>query len=116
AGVAGSVEAAPEAGVAGEEAAERRACLLLRRAGLRRELLLPGQLDDLRAALALAAAPTRVRAQVLAQLCWALRREDHHEEVGRPAGELDALAGQLGDEELQAEAMLLLAAEGAHRG
>jgi ATP/maltotriose-dependent transcriptional regulator MalT len=109
------VEAAlTEVGEVGE-AAERRASLLLRRADLRRELLLPGQIDDLRTALALAATPTRIRAQVLAQLGWALRREDHHEEVGQLARELDTLAARLGDEEFQAEAMLLQAAEGAYQ-
>ena len=47
--------------------------MLRRRAGLRQELLLPGQLDDLHAALRLASAPSLVRAQVLARLCWALK-------------------------------------------
>jgi len=95
---------------------ERVASALLRRAGLRRELLLPGQLDELREALRLAAAPSRVRAQVMAQVCWALRREDRHQEAARLAGELRALADELGDEECQAEAEMLLAALGALRG
>ena len=95
---------------------ERVASALLRRAGLRRELLLPGQLDELREALRLAAAPSRVRAQVMAQVCWALRREDRHQEAARLAGELRALADELGDEECQAEAEMLLAAVGALRG
>src|SRR5262249_30362976 len=91
------VEAAlAEAG--GAEDAEQRASLLPRRAGLRRELLLPGQLDDLEAALRLARAPTRVRARAIAQLCWALRREDRHGEAERFAAELRDLAGRLGDE------------------
>ena len=89
---------------------------MLRRAGLRRELLLPGQLDELREALRLAAAPSRVRAQVMAQVCWALRREDRHQEAARLAVELRALADELGDEECQAEAEMLLAAVGALRG
>jgi DNA-binding CsgD family transcriptional regulator/tetratricopeptide (TPR) repeat protein len=95
---------------------ERVASALLRRAGLRRELLLPGQLDELREALRLAAAPSRVRAQVMAQVCWALRREDRHQEAARLAAELRALADELGDEECQAEAEMLLAAVGALRG
>jgi len=90
--------------------------MLRRRAGLRQELLLPGQLDDLRAALRLASAPSRVRAQVLARLCWALMREDRYEESERLARDLLALAGQLGDGEHQAEAVMALAALGAHRG
>ena len=95
---------------------ERVASALLRRAGLRRELLLPGQLDELREALRLAAAPSRVRAQVMAQVCWALRREDRHQEAARLGGELRALADELGDEECRAEAEMLLAAVGALRG
>ena len=102
--------------VGGARDGERRAAGLLRRAGLLRELLLPGQLDELREALRLAAAPSRIRAQVLAQVCWALRREDHHGEAARLAGELRALADELGDEEGRVEADMLLAAEGALRG
>jgi DNA-binding CsgD family transcriptional regulator/tetratricopeptide (TPR) repeat protein len=113
-GLALAEAALAEAGQAGEPA--RRASLLRRRAGLRRELLLPGQLDDLEAALRLAGAPTRVRAQVLAQLCWALRREDRHQQAGQFAWELQALADQLGDDECQAEAVMLQAAVAAHKG
>jgi ATP/maltotriose-dependent transcriptional regulator MalT len=101
---------------AGEADAQQRSLLLLRRAGLRRELLLPGQIDDLRTALRLASDPSRVRAQVMAQLCWALRREDRHQEASRFAGELRALADQLGDEESRVEAAMLLAAVRAHEG
>lgn len=96
--------------------AERLASALLRRADLRRELLLPGQLDDLRAALRMAAAQTPVRAHAIAQLSWALRREDDHREAERFAGELRDLADRLGDQESQAEAAILLAAVGAHKG
>ena len=96
--------------------AERLAASLLLRACLRRELLMPGQLDDLRAALTLASAPTRLRAQVIAHLCWALRREDRHREAGQLAGELSVLVTQLGDAELEAESVLLQAAVGAHLG
>jgi DNA-binding CsgD family transcriptional regulator len=113
-GLALADEALAELEKAGE--AERLAATLLRRAGLRRELLMPGQLDDLRAALALASAPTRVRAQVIAHLCWALRREDRHHEAGELASELRLLVTQLGDEELQAESLLLQAAVRAHHG
>jgi ATP/maltotriose-dependent transcriptional regulator MalT len=108
------VEAAlAETGEAGDP--ERRALLLRRRAGLRRELLLPGQVGDLQAALELAGAATPIRAQILAQLCWALRREDRHQEAEAFAAELPGLAGQLGGE-CQAEAMMVLAAVGANRG
>ena len=102
------------AGKAGD--AGKQASLLRRRAGLRRELLLPGQLDDLQAALQLAGGPTQVRAQVIAQLCWALRREDRHAEAEEVAREFQALADQLGDDECQAEARMLQAAVGAHKG
>jgi DNA-binding CsgD family transcriptional regulator len=94
----------------------RLASALRRRAGERRELLLPGQLEDLQAALRLEGAPSRARAQIIADLCWALRREDRHEEAEQLAGELRDLADRLGEEELRAEAAMVLAAEGAHRG
>jgi DNA-binding CsgD family transcriptional regulator len=116
----------PERGLALAEAAiaelnvaddaERMALMLRRRAGLRQELLLPGQLDDLREALRLVSAPSLVRAQVLARLCWALMREDRYEESERMAVDLRALARQLGDEEHEAEADMALAALGARRG
>jgi DNA-binding CsgD family transcriptional regulator len=116
----------PERGLALAEAAlaELRAggddagsaAALLRRAGLRRELLLPGQLDDLRAAERLVPEPTPVRARVIGQLCWALRREDLHDESERYAGELAALAASTGDEERAVEAELLRAAIGGHHG
>ncbi len=96
--------------------AQQRAPLLRRRAGLRQELLLPGQIEDLRAALALARDPTLLRAQVLAQLCWALKREDRFAEAEQLAQELRGLAGRLGDEEHQAEAQMALAALGALKG
>jgi pentatricopeptide repeat protein len=96
--------------------AARCAPLLLRRAGLRRELLLPGQLDDLHAALRRTEPDTRVRAQVLAQLCWALRREDRPAEAERFAAELAALARRLGDGQCLAEAMLVQAAVAAQHG
>jgi tetratricopeptide (TPR) repeat protein len=113
-GLALAEAALVEVGEAGEPA--RRASLLRRRAGLRRELMLPGQLDDLRTALRLVSTPTLARAQVLAELCWALMREDRISEAGRAADELDALARRLGDEEHQAEALLAWAALRARGG
>ena len=96
--------------------AERMALMLRRRAGLRQELLLPGQLDDLHAALRLASAPSLVRAQVLARLCWALKREDRYAESEQMAVNLRALAEQLDDEEHRVEADMALASLGALRG
>ena len=116
----------PERGLALAEAAiaelgatddaERMALMLRHRAGLRQDLLLPGQLDDLHAALRLAGAPNLIRAQILARLCWALKREDRYAESERMALDLRALAGQLGDEEHRVEADMALAALGALRG
>ncbi len=113
-GLALAEAALAEVGDAGEPA--RRASLLRRRVGLRRELLLTGQLDDLRAALRLVSAPSIARAQILAELCWALMREDRITEAGRAADELAALARRLGDEEHQAEALLARAALRARGG
>jgi hypothetical protein len=116
----------PERGLALAEAAiaelgavddaERMALMLRRRAGLRQELLLPGQLDDLHVALHLAGAPSLVRAHVLARLCWALKREDRYAESEQMAVDLRALAEQLGDEEHRVEADMALASLGALRG
>jgi hypothetical protein len=113
-GLAIVADALAELGEDGDQ--ERRAAALGRRAALRRELLLPGQLDDLGEALRLASGPTPVRALILSQYCWALRRADRNAAAERYAGELSALASQLGDEERQAEASMLLAAVAAHRG
>jgi hypothetical protein len=107
-------EAIAELGAADDP--ERMASMLRRRAGLWQEMLLPGQLDDLQEALRLAAAPSLVRAQVLARLSWALMREERYSESERLARELRALAGRLGDEEHRTEAELALAALGAYRG
>ena len=107
-GLALAEAALAEIGPAGEPA--QHAALLRRRAGLRRELMLAGQLDDLRAALRLVSAPTLERTQVLAELCWALMREDRISEAEQAAAELGALARRLGDEDHQAEALLARAA------
>ena len=109
------VEAAlAEAG--GEADAGQRASLLRRRAGLLQELLRPGQIADLRAALALAPAATPARSAILAQLCWAFMRQDQYGEAAKLAAELRDLAGQLGEREYQVEAALALAALGAYTG
>jgi len=96
--------------------AEPIASLLWLRAALRQQQLLPGQLDDLRAALRLAASPTRVRAQILGQLIRVLRLRDGLPEAKLLAGEMLDLAAQLGDEEYQTEAMIRLAQLGTHKG
>ena len=109
----------PERGLALAEAAlteagetggpELRADLLRRRAGLLQDLLRPEQVAGLRAALALARDPSPVRAAILAQLCWAVMREDRDDEAAALARELRDLAGKLGDREQQAEAAMALA-------
>jgi tetratricopeptide (TPR) repeat protein len=113
-GLALAEEAIAELGAVDD--AERMALMLRHRAGLRQDLLLPGQLDDLHAALGLAIAPNLVRAQILARLCWALKREDRYAESEGMALDLRALAEQLGDEEHQVEADMALASLGALRG
>jgi len=113
-GLALAEEAIAELGAVDD--AERMALMLRHRAGLRQDLLLPGQLDDLYAALRLASAPNLVRAQILARLCWALKREDRYAESEGMALDLRALAEQLGDEEHRVEADMALASLGALRG
>ena len=109
------VEAAlDELGEAGD--ADRRAWLLLRRAVFRQEGLLPGPVEDLRAALRLASSPTGLRAEILDQLCRSLRLQDCDEEAARAAEEMLALGGQLGDQECQTEARISLAMLSAREG
>jgi len=108
-----------EAGLSGVDETRdpvRRAALLLLRATLRQQLLLPGQVDDLQAALLLAAAPTRVRAQVLSQLVRVLALRDRDEEAGPLAAELQALAVRLGDQDYRIEARIRLAQLRGHDG
>ena len=92
-----------------ERDADRAASLLRLRAALRQQLLLPGQLDDLQAALRLAAGPTRARAQVLGRLARALMLRDRLEEARSLAAELQVLAARLGDEGYRIEARICLA-------
>jgi DNA-binding CsgD family transcriptional regulator/tetratricopeptide (TPR) repeat protein len=99
-----------------EREADRIASLLLLRAELRRQGLLPGQVDDLRAALDLAGAPTRVRAQILGQLSMALMLQNRDAEAKPPAEEMRALAERLGDQECQTEAVITLAQLGHREG
>jgi DNA-binding CsgD family transcriptional regulator len=109
------VEAAlDELGEAGD--AGRRAWLLLRRAVFRHEGLLPGSVEDLQAALRLASGPTRLRAEILGQLCRSLRHQNRDEEAERAAEEMLALGGQLGDQECQTEARIWLAMHGTREG
>src|SRR5271166_4005505 len=97
------VEAAlGEPGEAGDPG--RRASLLLRRAMLREQGLLPGRVEDLRAALGLARDPDRLRAEILGQLSRALLFQDRYEEARRAAEEMTALARRLGDQEGQTDA------------
>jgi ATP/maltotriose-dependent transcriptional regulator MalT len=96
--------------------AERAASLLRLRAALRAQLLLPGQLDDLQAALGLVTHPTRVRAGVLAQLIGHLWLQDRIKEARPLAAELQTLAERLGDEEYRIEAQIRLAQLGGDGG
>jgi ATP/maltotriose-dependent transcriptional regulator MalT len=86
----------------------RVAALLLQRAALREQGLLAGDLDDLRAALALAPQPTRLRAECLGQLCRTLLVGDRAAEAAPLAAELQTLAARLGDEEFRIEAEITL--------
>ncbi|MEV6521705.1 AAA family ATPase [Longispora sp. NPDC051575] len=88
---------------------EQVAALLLQRAVLRQQLLLPGPTEDLRLALGLAATPGRLRAETLGQICRALLQEDGYAEAAPLAAELSRLAGRLDDDEYRTEALLTVA-------
>ncbi len=88
---------------------ELAASLLRLRAALRQQLLLPGQVDDLEAALRLAQRPTPVRARILGQLARALMMRDRYEQARPLAAELQELALGLEDQGYQIEAQICLA-------
>jgi tetratricopeptide (TPR) repeat protein len=89
---------------------ELAASLLRLRAALRQQLLLlPGQVDDLEAALRLAQRPTRVRARILGQLVRALMMRDRYAQARPLATELQELALGLEDPGYQIEAQICLA-------
>lgn len=83
---------------------ERIAGLLLERAMMRQQGMRPGELDDLRTALRLAAGPTRTRAAALGQHCRALALRGSADALQAPADELAVLAEHLGEEEWKVEA------------
>ncbi len=86
---------------------ERSAALLLQRAMMRQQGLLPGEITDLRCALGIAKSPTRLRAETLGQLCRALILRDECAEARRFGEELYRLAEELDDEEYKIEALLV---------
>jgi DNA-binding CsgD family transcriptional regulator len=102
--------------LAGRDDPARTAAMLLQRAVMRQQRLLPGQVEDLMTALHLLPAPTRLRAETLAQLCRALMVHERHSEAVPFADELALLAGHLGDEEFAIESRITLAQLAAHDG
>ncbi|GAA1521476.1 helix-turn-helix transcriptional regulator [Kribbella lupini] len=95
---------------------ERLAALVLRRAELRQERLLPGQVDDLREAVRLADRPGPVRAQALGQLARVLMRHDLREEALPLGNELCELAETSEDDAIRAEALITQAHLGTREG
>ena len=114
--------AEPERGLAHVEAAiaalepeldaPRIAGMLLQRAVMRQQLLRPGELEDLRAALRLCREPTRRRAETLGQLARALVRHGHPGEAKPLAAELRSLATELRDDEYGLEGAIVAARVG----
>jgi ATP/maltotriose-dependent transcriptional regulator MalT len=109
------VERALDALAAGDDPA-RTAGMLLQRAVMRQQRLLPGQVEDLLTALELLPAPSRLRAETLAQLCRALMVNERHSEAVPFADELALLARNLGDEEFAIESRITLAHVAVHNG
>jgi ATP/maltotriose-dependent transcriptional regulator MalT len=88
---------------------ERIAGLLLERAMMRQQGMLPGEMDDLRTALRLAPEPTRTRAAALGQICRALALRGSADALQAPADELAELATNLGQQEWKIEATVAAA-------
>ena len=106
-----------EAALSGPDQArdpERAASLLRPRAALRQQLLLPGQVDDLRGGARPGAAAHPVRARTLGQLVRALMMRDQYQQARPLAAELQALAAQVGDQGYLIEAQICLAQLGRH--
>ncbi|WP_161962251.1 helix-turn-helix transcriptional regulator [Nocardioides speluncae] len=95
---------------------ETRARLLLERAYVRLQVMLPGELDDLREAVEVAAKPTVVRAEALGQLARTLIRRDECAQARPLATEELALAEQIGEPEYAVEAQVVLARIDARQG
>lgn len=96
--------------------AERQAALLgMQRAPMRQQLLLPGQLDDLEAALRLTANP-RLRLECLAQLCRALLLRERLDDAEHRARELADMAARTDDPTGQLDARITRAMLDLRRG
>jgi DNA-binding CsgD family transcriptional regulator/tetratricopeptide (TPR) repeat protein len=89
--------------------ATRSAAMLLQRAVMRQQRMLPGQIEDLQTALQLVQAPTRLRAEALGQACRALIVHELLPNAIPLGEELAQLAAQLGDEEWLIESRITLA-------
>jgi DNA-binding CsgD family transcriptional regulator/tetratricopeptide (TPR) repeat protein len=109
--------AEPDRGIAHVEAAlaqldevrdgPRVAGMLLQRAVMREQRIVPGELDDLRAALRLSPEANRLRAETLGQLARALLRRGYSDEASVLVRELSRLAADLRDEEYALEAAIV---------
>lgn len=95
---------------------ERQAALLgMQRAPMRQQQLLPGQLDDLEAALRLTANP-RLRIECLAQLCRALLLRERLDDAEPPARALADLAARSDDPTGRVDARITRAMLDLRRG
>lgn len=81
-----------------------RTALLLQRAMMRQQGLIPGELSDLREAMELAGGHARLRAEALGQMSRALVLRDRHQEARAFVDDMRQVAGAAEDEEYQLEA------------
>ena len=95
---------------------DRVARLLLQRAPMRHQQVIPGQMDDLEAALRLSTRSPVLRIECLGQLCRAFLMQDRIEDAELQARELAELASVTGDEAARLDARLLRAMLDSRRG
>lgn len=96
--------------------AERVAALLLQRAPMRHQQLVPGQMEDLHEAWRLSAGHPPLRLECLGQLCRALMIRERPDDAEPHARELEALASRTRDETAGLDARITRAILDARHG
>ncbi|MET9311053.1 AAA family ATPase [Kribbella sp. NPDC003505] len=102
--------------LAASPAPERSAALLLERAVMRHQLIVPGEVDDLQEAVRLGKKRSAKRAELLGQLSRALMVRGRHDEAEPFVAELAELAERLPAIEVQLESQIASASLAVRQG